>query len=485
MIKVLHVDDERAELTLNKIELLRFSSDIEIEWAESGEEAIEKLRKEEYDCVLSDYQMPEMDGFELLKTLRSDGNLIPFIFLTGQGNEQVAAEALRSGADDYFAKDGGIAHYDRLVNSIKRVVQANLNRKERQHTEEALKDSEQRYRTLFDNAGDAIFIHDKDGNILEANKIAFERLGFSREELLSKSLTEIITPEQKARTPEMIKEVTEKGYVLFETAHMRKDGTPISVEMSSRLIEYSAAPAVLSIARDISKRKQAESELRKAHEELERRVRERTADLLKANRKLKNEIAERKKVEQALLDSRQKYRTLLEKLEEGVLLENERGTISFVNPRTIEMLGYHESELIGLHWTEIVPPEEVERIEQELAKRPSGINGKYESSLLCKNGQKIPVIISAKPLFSDKGDYKGVLSVFTDISRIKDVEEQLKSGYQQLERVVEERTKEVNILSNLLETEKAEKAKAEEALRRSETRYHSLFQESADEVYQF
>jgi PAS domain S-box-containing protein len=111
MLRILHVDDNESDQELIGLNLRRVLKDHVLDKAESCDQALKRLSSEEYDCLLCDYQMPGMTGLELLKLLRSGGDETPFIFLTGQGNEEIAAEALRSGADDYFTKDLGFAHY--------------------------------------------------------------------------------------------------------------------------------------------------------------------------------------------------------------------------------------------------------------------------------------------------------------------------------------------------------------------------------------
>ncbi len=129
---------------------------------------------------------------------------------------------------------------------------------EKKRLEERLKESEHKFRMLFENANDAIFIHDFDGRFIEVNRTACERLGYTREELLNMGLTEIEIPEYAVLVHERIRELREKRHLIFETAHICKDGRVIPAEISSTVIEFGERQAILSIARDISDRKQAE-----------------------------------------------------------------------------------------------------------------------------------------------------------------------------------------------------------------------------------
>lgn len=124
---------------------------------------------------------------------------------------------------------------------------------------ETRQQSERKFRTLFDNAGDAIFIHDLEGNFLEVNRAACERLGYTRQELLDMTPEDIDSPEYAELVPQRVEELRETGQSVMETAHVTSDGTPIPVELNARVIEFEGQPAILSIARDISRRKRAEA----------------------------------------------------------------------------------------------------------------------------------------------------------------------------------------------------------------------------------
>ncbi|MDD1759415.1 MAG: PAS domain S-box protein [Methanothrix sp.] len=127
--------------------------------------------------------------------------------------------------------------------------------------EDALRESEEKFRTLFNSASDAIFIHDLKGHFFEVNQAACERLGYSRDELLQMKPQDIDPPAEAAQVPDRIKEVIEFGQKVFESAQVRRDGTLIPVEMNARLIDYRGSKAILSVSRDITERKRIEEEL--------------------------------------------------------------------------------------------------------------------------------------------------------------------------------------------------------------------------------
>lgn len=132
---------------------------------------------------------------------------------------------------------------------------------ERVRAEEAIRESEARYRTLFDSATDAIFVHDTDGRMLDCNSVACERLGYNRRELLKLGPNDLDAPEYADARAERAAELQQTGETTYETAHVTRDGRLIATEVSARTIEYSGAPAVISVARDITERKEAERQL--------------------------------------------------------------------------------------------------------------------------------------------------------------------------------------------------------------------------------
>jgi PAS domain S-box-containing protein len=127
-------------------------------------------------------------------------------------------------------------------------------------TIKALLATTNRYRTLFENAGDAIFVLDFKGRILDANRIACERLGYSRKDLLNLNWSDIEATEQNENQKNLIDKLRQEGHLIFETAHKRSDGQILPIEMSSCVIEYDREPTILTIARDITERKEAEKE---------------------------------------------------------------------------------------------------------------------------------------------------------------------------------------------------------------------------------
>jgi PAS domain S-box-containing protein len=138
--------------------------------------------------------------------------------------------------------------------------------KERMQVEEALRESERKYRALFDSATDAVFILDLDGNILDVNRTAHTRLGYTKQEMVSMHVSRLDPPEFAARVPERLAQMSRSGVAVFESAHLRKDGSVMPVEINGRLLAYEGRQVYFSIVRDITERKKAEETLRESEE---------------------------------------------------------------------------------------------------------------------------------------------------------------------------------------------------------------------------
>ncbi len=134
---------------------------------------------------------------------------------------------------------------------------------------------------------------------------------------------------------------------------------------------------------------------------------------------------EKQKVERELIRLQQFQEKILTSLAEGVVVENESGLITYVNPALEKMLEYEPKELIGQHWSVLIPEAELPEVERRSRQRKSRTLEKYETRLKTRDGRVIPVLISAHAVF-EKDKFAGVVSAITDISHLKKIEEELR-----------------------------------------------------------
>ncbi len=146
IISVLHVDDEEISLKAIKIYLEESTEGkIKVDSLINPEQVLRRLHEKAYDVIVVDYQMPSMDGLQLLELLRNQNNNIPFIILTGRGREDIAIRALNLGANRYIKKRMDTeSQFNELFQAIKDIVRHS-------RVQHALQESEERYRNLFEN----------------------------------------------------------------------------------------------------------------------------------------------------------------------------------------------------------------------------------------------------------------------------------------------------------------------------------------------
>ncbi len=278
LIRVLYVDDEPYLLDIGKIFLEKLG-DFSVTTIDSAASAFELISKEKFDAIISDYQMPEMDGITFLKRLKESGNNTPFIIFTGRGREEVAIDALNNGADFYIQKGGEPkAQFTELVHKIRSAVN-------RLRTEKLAKDAERRLYDIINFLPDATFAIDNNGQVIAWNKAIEEMTGISARDILDKGNYEYSIPFYGERRPTLIdlvsipdEELINKWYsiikkegdiLIAETKLPRPLGRhSVLLGKASRLYnsEGIVIGAIESI-RDITEQKQTQYELRKAHDE--------------------------------------------------------------------------------------------------------------------------------------------------------------------------------------------------------------------------
>ncbi len=160
------------------------------------------------------------------------------------------------------------------------------------------------------------------------------------------------------------------------------------------------------------------------------------------NVNLQNEIKEREKTEDALRNSEEKHRRLLETMNEGFVILNNKGIVTYVNEKICRLCGYPEEVMLGKYFANGIVKQDRNVLEREWTHRNYGFANQYETYLLTKKRKKIPVILSPKAIF-EKGFFMEAYAVITDISERKNLEEKLKLHARNLEKLVEQRTEQM------------------------------------------
>ncbi len=229
---------------------------------------------------------------------------------------------------------------------------------ERQNIEKRLAKSETLYQTLVETAKDVIWTLDLNFKYTFVSPSVFGRLGYTVEEMMSKDPLEIMTPESRELTRRLFQQEVStetqspRDGTFSRTQEVeiyRKDGSKIWIEYTTTFLrnEDGSPFGVLGISRDITDRKMAQQELEQARNDLEQKVRDRTAELRSANEKLKQEIADRVLSEKALSESETRFRTLFETAQDCIFIKDRELRYTHINPAMLQKLGTVQSQVLG------------------------------------------------------------------------------------------------------------------------------------------
>jgi PAS domain S-box-containing protein len=253
--RVLIVDDDSKILDL-LVELLELEG-YEVAAAAVGAEGLELAHSFVPDVVVSDVVMPVLGGLELCRRLKEDARTayVPVLLISGiRKSNDAGIEGLYAGADDYL--DLPFRNEELLV-KVARLV-------ERHRIGKEIRESEERYRELFENANDIIYTHDLEGNFTSLNRSGERITGYSREETMRMNVADVIAPEYLDLAREMIAhKAAEHVSTVYEIDIISKKGRRVRLEVSTRLIFRDGKPVgVQGIARDLTERKHSEEALR-------------------------------------------------------------------------------------------------------------------------------------------------------------------------------------------------------------------------------
>ena len=286
---LLLIDDDQEMLNLIAAICRRNLPDVQILKATSGAQGLQLAQAEKPGVVVLDVRLPDVDGFEVCRQIRANPATAHTHVLMLSGVLTTATnrtQGIESGADGYLCKPFDAAELLLQIKSLFRwweieqrqretlevlvaertqaltEANANLLREiaERKQAEVALRESEQRNRTILRTAMDGFWRADRQGHLLEVNEAYCRMSGYSEQELLAMSIPDVEADETSADTAAHIRKVVAEGVHRFESRHRRKDGSIFAVEVSA---QYKPARGhIVSFLRDITERKEAEQERR-------------------------------------------------------------------------------------------------------------------------------------------------------------------------------------------------------------------------------
>jgi two-component system cell cycle sensor histidine kinase/response regulator CckA len=263
-LRVLLVEDSVSDAKLVLEALRGTERTVEFERVETSEAMRAALARATWDLVVSDWSMPKFSGLNALEVLRESEIEIPFIIVSGTIGEETAVEAMRAGADDYVLKD----RLARLVPAIEREVREYEDRRGRRVVENALRESEARFRRLSDSGIIGIALADLGGSIVSSNDAYLQMVGYSHEEVAAGAVrwAEMMPPDFVSVAERMNAQLRTSGVApAAEMEVFCKDGSRLPVLVGAAMVEQSQC--IVFIA-DLSERKRAEEGRAKAEEAL-------------------------------------------------------------------------------------------------------------------------------------------------------------------------------------------------------------------------
>lgn len=406
MLSLLYVDDEPGLLEIGKL-FLETSGDFTVTTALSGSEGLTGLATHTFDAIVSDYQMPEMNGIEFLKTVRKSYGSIPFILFTGRGREEVVIEAINNGADFYLQKGGDPkSQFAELAHKIRQAVS-------RRRAEYALQDSERRLSDLINFLPDATFAIDTDGKVIAWNRAIEEMTGIAAPDMLGKSEYEYAIPFYGERRPILIDLIFEPDdNVSRRYSNIRRDGSTLSAETDlptpkgKRIYVIAKASPLYDKAGNIT-------------------------GAIEAIR----DITDRKKAEEAQGESERRFRELAELLPLGIYETEASGKLTYVNRRALEMFGYTADQFSqGVDFRNAIAPVDRERASafyRTILEKGSTEDNGREYTALRKDGTSFPILIFSSPVLRN-GKVAGTRGIIVDITSRKRDEEELRAVNEEL-----------------------------------------------------
>ncbi|MDQ7783719.1 MAG: sigma 54-interacting transcriptional regulator [Desulfomonilaceae bacterium] len=305
----------------------------------------------------------------------------------------------------------------RVVAEVKAAVTAR-----RYSTEEALQENEVRYRKLLNAIPDGVVVYDPQGGVTYVNDSFVTLFGWSEEELRGRSI-DFVPPDENHGTHEAWVKASEGEASLLETKRLTKDGRLLDIQLRTAVLRDRDGMITESIVfhRDITRRRKSHKALKRAHDELEKRVAKRTKELAEMNEQLMREIADRRDVENRLKEGEERFRAVFETAQDCIFLKDGNFVYTHVNPAFLKALELPEAQVIGKTDNDLFPANEANYIKDLENRVMEGQVMGSSYNLSTRHRAKTFHCIRV-PLRNESGETTGICGIARDVTEQKALE---------------------------------------------------------------
>ena len=311
---------------------------------------------------------------------------------------------------------------------------------DKKRAEEALRESQARYRLLLDASPDPITVYDAQGRVTYVNPAFEETFGWRQAELAGRGI-DFVPPHEMERTREAVRRTLEGEKVFLESQRLTKDGRLLDIQLKTAIFTDPQG----NLAGDIV---------------------------------IYRDITQQKKAAEALRASQERHLLLLDASPDPITVYDAQGQVTYVNPAFTQTFGWSQAELAG-RGIDFVPPHEMERTREAVQRTLRGENVLLESQRLTKDGRLLDIQLRTAIFRDPQGNLAGDIVIYRDISQRKRAEEELKRHRDHLEELVAERTLELRQANRELQQAIEEHQRTAEALLAAQANYLRLYEESS------
>ncbi|NIP72959.1 MAG: PAS domain S-box protein [Gammaproteobacteria bacterium] len=436
MISILLVEDNPADARLVELALSQVSdTEYSVTHVERLGQATERLAAQDFDAVLLDLSLPDSHGLDTVREIQAADRAVPVVVLSGTLDDELALEAVKRGAQDYLVKGQGDGYL------VSRAIRYSI---ERRRGEEALRESEQMLAAAQRIAHVGNWFWEIPTGRLSWSDEVYRIFGLTPQEfpVTYPGFLERVHPNDRSRVEDAIQAtVEERRPHAIDFRIRRPDGTERIVQASG---EAELGPAgdplrVIGAVQDITERRRAEDQVRRARDELERRVDKRTAHLEQANLRLQQEVAQRQRVEEVLRRERDFSSAVLDTVGALVVVLDPEGQIVRFNRTCERMTGMSAEDVKGLYvWDLFVPEEDVEGVKKVFDELAFGhFPNTHENSWIVRGGEARRIAWSNTVLLNERGSVDYVIATGIDVTEQRLSENALRESERQLRLITD------------------------------------------------